>query len=334
MSTFPNIADYAFLSDCEVSTLIAPDGAVEWLCLPRPDSPSVFGALLDRSAGFFRFGPANTEVPEPAPLHPRHQHPGDHLAHADRLADRHRPARDRTRAHGRAPRRATDALLATRSPRALCCGSRRAAADGSRCRPTASRSSTTAAPPGDVDLRRRRLRARHRHARRPHARARGQLAARDPRPAYLRPDDARTRRDRMGGVVVGRPRADDGRRGVRAAERHREVLARLAEPRDVRGPSVAALHRAQRACAQGRSATRRPVRSWPRAPRRCPRRPAASATGTTATRGSATPRSCCARCTISASTGKRSSTSRSSSTRSPDADPGELGSPDHVRDRR
>jgi len=61
---FPPIADYAFLSDCEVSTLIAPNGAVEWLCLPRPDSPSVFGALLDRSAGNFWFGPTNTTVPQ------------------------------------------------------------------------------------------------------------------------------------------------------------------------------------------------------------------------------------------------------------------------------
>ena len=64
MSTFPPIASYAFLSDCEVSALVAPDGAVEWLCLPRPDSPSVFGALLDRTAGFFRFGPSNAEVPD------------------------------------------------------------------------------------------------------------------------------------------------------------------------------------------------------------------------------------------------------------------------------
>ena len=61
--SFPPIADYAFLSDCEASCLIAPNGSVEWLCLPRPDSPSVFGALLDRSAGSFRFGPANTMVP-------------------------------------------------------------------------------------------------------------------------------------------------------------------------------------------------------------------------------------------------------------------------------
>src|SRR4249919_1823288 len=64
MAVFPLIADYAFLSDCEVNTLVAPDGAVEWLCLPRPDGPSVFGSLLDRTAGYFRFGPTNTAVPE------------------------------------------------------------------------------------------------------------------------------------------------------------------------------------------------------------------------------------------------------------------------------
>ncbi len=62
-SRFPPIADYAFLSDCQTNCLIAPDGAVEWLCLPRPDSPSVFGAILDRTAGLFRFGPLNTHVP-------------------------------------------------------------------------------------------------------------------------------------------------------------------------------------------------------------------------------------------------------------------------------
>jgi alpha,alpha-trehalase len=63
VDVFPPIADYAFLSDCETTCLIAPDGCVEWLCLPRPDSPSVFGALLDRSAGSFRFGPSTTSVP-------------------------------------------------------------------------------------------------------------------------------------------------------------------------------------------------------------------------------------------------------------------------------
>jgi GH15 family glucan-1,4-alpha-glucosidase len=62
-SPFPPIGDYGFLSDCETTALVAPSGAVEWLCLPRLDSPSVFGAILDRDAGAFRFGPSDIEVP-------------------------------------------------------------------------------------------------------------------------------------------------------------------------------------------------------------------------------------------------------------------------------
>jgi alpha,alpha-trehalase len=62
-SPFPPIADYAFLSDCEVTALVAPSGNVEWMCLPRMDGPSVFGAMLDRDAGGFRLGPAATSVP-------------------------------------------------------------------------------------------------------------------------------------------------------------------------------------------------------------------------------------------------------------------------------
>ncbi len=62
-SSYPPIDDYAFLSDCETNCLIARNGAVEWMCLPRPDSPSVFGAMLDRSAGHFRLGPYGVNVP-------------------------------------------------------------------------------------------------------------------------------------------------------------------------------------------------------------------------------------------------------------------------------
>ena len=62
-SIFPPIADYAFLSDCENSCLVAPTGAVEWLCLPRPHDPSVFGTLLDRAAGSFRLAPVDSAVP-------------------------------------------------------------------------------------------------------------------------------------------------------------------------------------------------------------------------------------------------------------------------------
>jgi GH15 family glucan-1,4-alpha-glucosidase len=58
-SPFPPITDYGFLSDCEVSALVAPSGNVEWLCLPRMDGPSVFVAMLDRGAGWFRLGPGD-----------------------------------------------------------------------------------------------------------------------------------------------------------------------------------------------------------------------------------------------------------------------------------
>ncbi|MFE6965356.1 glycoside hydrolase family 15 protein [Agromyces sp. NPDC057679] len=62
-SPFPPIASFAFLSDCHTGALVAPDGSVAWLCPPRFDAPSVFATILDRQAGYFRFGPFDVNAP-------------------------------------------------------------------------------------------------------------------------------------------------------------------------------------------------------------------------------------------------------------------------------
>jgi len=52
------ISDYALLSDCHSAALVSRDGSVDWLCLPRFDSPSVFARLLGVEGGHWAIGPA------------------------------------------------------------------------------------------------------------------------------------------------------------------------------------------------------------------------------------------------------------------------------------
>src|SRR5437899_4485740 len=60
-STYQPIEDYAVIGDLHTVALVGKNGSIDWCCIPRFDSPSVFGALLDANkGGFFRIAPPDT----------------------------------------------------------------------------------------------------------------------------------------------------------------------------------------------------------------------------------------------------------------------------------
>jgi len=62
---YPPIADYGLIGDCRSAALVSRSGSIDWCCMPRFDSGSVLGRLLDWDrGGFCSVGPAGDEQPE------------------------------------------------------------------------------------------------------------------------------------------------------------------------------------------------------------------------------------------------------------------------------
>ena len=54
-----NLEKIGLIGNCQFSALVGADGEVTWCCLPRFDSPPLFGSLLDPDAGSFLIAPAD-----------------------------------------------------------------------------------------------------------------------------------------------------------------------------------------------------------------------------------------------------------------------------------
>jgi len=61
--TYQPIENYGMIGDMHTVALVGIDGSIDWLCVPRFDSPSVFAAILDaRKGGRFKIAPVGDDV--------------------------------------------------------------------------------------------------------------------------------------------------------------------------------------------------------------------------------------------------------------------------------
>src|SRR5258707_15581311 len=62
--TYQPIDSYGVIGDCHSVVLVAPDGSVDWGCLPDFDSPAIFCRLLDAErGGYFQIAPTDNAIP-------------------------------------------------------------------------------------------------------------------------------------------------------------------------------------------------------------------------------------------------------------------------------
>jgi GH15 family glucan-1,4-alpha-glucosidase len=62
ISAYPPISDRGLIGDLQTAALVATDGTIDWCCVPRFDSPSVFASLLDADrGGLFRIAPERSD---------------------------------------------------------------------------------------------------------------------------------------------------------------------------------------------------------------------------------------------------------------------------------
>lgn len=67
------ISDYGFIGDCHSAALVSRDGSIDWCCLPRIDSASTFGRILDTDKGGF------TQIAPTGPYDARRRYVDDTL---------------------------------------------------------------------------------------------------------------------------------------------------------------------------------------------------------------------------------------------------------------
>ena len=85
---YPPIHEYALIGDCHSAALVSRSGSIDWCCVPRFDSGSCFGRILDwEHGGFCSIFPDDGAHTSFRAISRRHTRPGDDLHGGQRRSD-------------------------------------------------------------------------------------------------------------------------------------------------------------------------------------------------------------------------------------------------------